>query len=308
MLLVRFVMFGVDLHDLGPARLLVGLHATSADALPAEGGEGAGAESPVALGTLFEIGFALVLGFGAGTADVALVVLLAGLAREVSTADAAELGFVTRFLGDTMTQHNHESTPCPQPARSAPDLRSLLPGSIVFDTGGSGDFRALARHHYLPRPPATWAAVRVARYLHLGRSRVAACAVLSWPVPMLEARIVHFGLERSFTSCLRFANAHVRTVSRVVVHPQFRSLGLAAELVRQLIELAPTRYVESSARMARFTRFLESAGMTCIARGDASRPAYFVIDKQEHSCVPDPLSSVRFSTSVCTPTSRSAGS
>jgi ABC-type ATPase with predicted acetyltransferase domain len=121
---------------------------------------------------------------------------------------------------------------------------------------------------------------------------------------MLEARIAHFRLERSFVLCLRFANAHVRTISRVVVHPQFRSLGLACELVRQLIERAPTRYVESSARMARFTRFLESAGMTCIAPGDASRPAYFLIDKQEPSCDLVPSFSSSSSTDAFTPTRR----
>jgi GNAT superfamily N-acetyltransferase len=181
----------------------------------------------------------------------------------------------------------------------------LLPGSIEFDAGTRADYRELARHHYLTKPPATWAALRVARHLHRGRSRVVACAVLSWPVPMLEARIVHFGLDRSFKACLDFANAHIRTVSRVVVHPQFRSLGLAGELVRQLIDLAPTRYVESSARMARFTRFLESAGMTRITPGDATTPAYFLIHKQESPCVPDPNFNASSSTSAFRPTNHS---
>ena len=47
----------------------------------------------------------------------------------------------------------------------------------------------------------------------------------------------------------RFVNANVRTISRVVVHPQFRSVGLAVALVRCLIGQCETRYVEALAVM-----------------------------------------------------------
>lgn len=184
----------------------------------------------------------------------------------------------------------------------------FLPGRIRFEDGTSHDYRLLARHHYLPRPPSTWALVRVARFVpewtRLMRhpsedvdvrvressdadavtdaGRVVGVAVLSWPVPMLRARMRHFGLSRSYRENLRFANANLRTISRVVIHPQFRSIGMAAELVRQVIARCPTRYVEASARMGHFVRFFENAGMTRVpATPDApeNAPAYFVIDR-----------------------------
>ncbi len=189
-------------------------------------------------------------------------------------------------------------------------MDDFLPGRIRFDDGTSQDYRLLARHHYLPRPPSTWALVRVARFVPewtrlmrhaseddlrvVGDStgdqvsekpgRVVGVAVLSWPVPMLRARMAYFGLSRSYRENLRFANAHLRTISRVVIHPQFRSIGMAAELVRQVIGRCPTRYVEASARMGHFVRFFENAGMTRVPvppGAPENAPAYFVIDRGE---------------------------
>src|SRR4051794_35834422 len=59
------------------------------------------------------------------------------------------------------------------------------------------------------------------------RARLVAIAVLSYPVPSSLGRRAALGITGSRDDELRFANRHVRTISRVIVHPQFRSLGLA---------------------------------------------------------------------------------
>lgn len=51
------------------------------------------------------------------------------------------------------------------------------------------------------------------------------------------------------------------SLSRVVLHPKFRSIGLGAEIVRKCLPLAPTKIVEAMAVMARYNKFFESAGM-----------------------------------------------
>jgi GNAT superfamily N-acetyltransferase len=171
-----------------------------------------------------------------------------------------------------------------------------LPGRIDFSDSDRRDYLQLQRYHYRLRPPATWNRVRVARYIapgFAGPGRLVACAVLSYPVPMLGARLRMFGLRgHRYGVALRFANKHFMTVSRIVVHPQFRTVGLASELVRQLIDGAPTRFVEASAAMARFSRFLERAGMTRFADPEPAdsiaRPSYFVFDRFPADPIPSP--------------------
>jgi len=121
------------------------------------------------------------------------------------------------------------------------------------------------------------------------RPRVVAVAVLSYPTIRSTPRERTLELrdcpprERA-----AFVNAHVRTISRVVVHPQFRGLGLASELVRKLIEVCPTRYVEASAVMAHVHPFFAAAGMRRVnddrsEPNDNLRPAYFIFAKAEGS-------------------------
>lgn len=51
-------------------------------------------------------------------------------------------------------------------------------------------------------------------------------------------------------------------ISRVVLHPKYRSLGLGAKLVRETLPLCGSKYVETFAVMARFNPFFEHGGMT----------------------------------------------
>jgi ABC-type ATPase with predicted acetyltransferase domain len=53
----------------------------------------------------------------------------------------------------------------------------------------------------------------------------------------------------------------MRTISRVIVHPVFRSAGLAVRLVRHVLEHAETPYVEALAVMGRVHPFFKRAGM-----------------------------------------------
>lgn len=50
-------------------------------------------------------------------------------------------------------------------------------------------------------------------------------------------------------------------VSRVVVHPKYRTIGLGLKLVHDTLSLTGTEYVEMSAVMARYNPFAEKAGM-----------------------------------------------
>ena len=150
---------------------------------------------------------------------------------------------------------------------------------IHFEDGTRADLKALLRHHYREGVPATRCLTRVAwiRDPVTHARKVVAIAVLSWPVPMLVVRNRHFGIT-GYGGCLRFANRQVRTISRVIVHPQFRSVGLAQDLVRQLIDRCPTRYVESSTSMGAFAGFLTRCGFERFNTRPLE-PSYFLLDR-----------------------------
>ncbi len=56
-------------------------------------------------------------------------------------------------------------------------------------------------------------------------------------------------------------NEKLSAISRIVVHPKYRTVGLGAKLVKETLALAGTEYVEMSAVMAKYNPFAEKAGM-----------------------------------------------
>src|SRR5688572_21511855 len=93
-----------------------------------------------------------------------------------------------------------ESSVIPTPPHPNP-----LP--IPRRTGGRGDRRRRAKLTVLRQG-----------------ARLVAVGVLSWPTAVNRGRDRWFGLMgRTFGEKIRFANANLRTISRIIVHPQFRS-------------------------------------------------------------------------------------
>jgi ABC-type ATPase with predicted acetyltransferase domain len=56
-------------------------------------------------------------------------------------------------------------------------------------------------------------------------------------------------------------NQNLSIISRVVVHPKYRTIGLGVKLVRETLPLAGTQHVEMPAVMAKYNPFAEKAGM-----------------------------------------------
>jgi len=60
-------------------------------------------------------------------------------------------------------------------------------------------------------------------------------------------------------------NREFSIISRVVLHPKYRTIGLGTQLVRETLPKAGTKYVEAIAVMARYNPFFEKAEMKKIA-------------------------------------------
>lgn len=68
-------------------------------------------------------------------------------------------------------------------------------------------------------------------------------------------------------------------ISRVVLHPKYRSIGLGAKLVRDTLPWIRRRYVETVAVMAQYNPFFEKAGMKRIAKRKPSKGVLDAVEK-----------------------------
>ena len=68
-------------------------------------------------------------------------------------------------------------------------------------------------------------------------------------------------------------NRDLSIISRVVVHPKYRTIGLGAKLVKETLTLSTTQYVEMPAVMAKYNPFAEKAGMQKIVEQPPSKQA-----------------------------------
>ena len=151
--------------------------------------------------------------------------------------------------------------------------------TLPITQGRRADYLALKPHHYRPGNPATMARIFTivdprpgAADRYVGRSDSSrVIAVLVESLPVLSCRLRDFALSGRYGHLpprqrSRLLNDELRCISRVIVDPRYRGLGLAVRLVRHALATATTRYTEALAVMGRVSPFFERAGMTAYAR------------------------------------------
>jgi len=74
-------------------------------------------------------------------------------------------------------------------------------------------------------------------------------------------------------------NRDLTRISRVIVHPKYRTIGLGVKLVADTLPLAGKPYVETIAVMAKYNPFFEKAGMTRIVESVPNRELVGVVEK-----------------------------
>jgi len=72
-----------------------------------------------------------------------------------------------------------------------------------------------------------------------------------------------FGRAKFFRRILKVdeVNSKLLIISRVIVHPKYRTIGLGVKLVKETLPLAGSPYVEMVAVMSKYNPFAEKAGM-----------------------------------------------
>ena len=74
-------------------------------------------------------------------------------------------------------------------------------------------------------------------------------------------------------------NRDIIRISRVVIHPKYRTIGLGAKIVAETLRLAGKPYVETIAVMAKYNPFFEKAGMTKIAQTQPNPHILKIVEK-----------------------------
>jgi len=170
---------------------------------------------------------------------------------------------------------------------SPPVRASTLQAAVRTEPGTMADWHALAPLHYRSHhagavtnvfrmtyerggygdPPRTVTGTRESRRTGAARQVLVGVIVYSRPALSLAARdratgdrYRSAGLGR--TSVARVLNREVRLISRVVVTPNWRGLGLATRLVAETMPEVGAPYVETLAAMGHVHPFFERAGMT----------------------------------------------
>jgi GNAT superfamily N-acetyltransferase len=121
-----------------------------------------------------------------------------------------------------------------------------------IEPGVLDDWRRLAGFHYRSHK------VVATRKIFCLRRGHELCGVIVYSYPPIAC----FGRRRVLPRMtVKELNRKVSIISRVVVHPKYRSIGLGAKLVRETLLLVGTPYVEMVAVMAKYNPFGEKAGM-----------------------------------------------
>jgi ABC-type lipoprotein export system ATPase subunit/predicted N-acetyltransferase YhbS len=130
-----------------------------------------------------------------------------------------------------------------------------LTKEMRVEEGKFGDYKKLSVFHYRSSrcPPP-----RKVFVLKRG-DELCGVIVYSFPSP------IAFGRSRVWKGDFQRLQREVSCISRVVVHPKYRSMGLGVRLVRETLDRVGTCCVESLAVMAKYNPFFERAGMRKVA-------------------------------------------
>ena len=135
-----------------------------------------------------------------------------------------------------------------------------LTRQMRVEQGTLQDYKALSQFHYRTGrcPPP--------RKIFVLKRRTELCGVIVYGFPSP----VCFGRSKVWRGSLQQLQQEVSVISRVVVHPKYRSIGLGAKLVHETLGRAGTACVEAVAVMARYNPFFERAGMRKVAESKPS--------------------------------------
>ena len=147
------------------------------------------------------------------------------------------------------------------------NLECTITKNLEIVPGTRHDYESLAQYHYRECRLGPFAAIYILRGKFRSAENLSTVGVIVFATPTVGAQMrniatggVFAGLDKS--TRLKLINKNIRTISRVIIEPRFRPLGLAARLVKETMPLMNVPFIEALAVMGRVNPFFEKAGMT----------------------------------------------
>jgi ABC-type ATPase with predicted acetyltransferase domain len=149
--------------------------------------------------------------------------------------------------------------------------RCSLTQEMRVEEGTREDYKKLAGFHYrnarLPMP------LKIFALKH--RAETVGVVVYS------HAPAISFGRRQALgrTPTWQEITDELASISRVILHPKYRTIGLGTLLVRETLPLVNRRYIETMAVMAKYNPFFEKAGMKKIAERKPDKTIMQAVEK-----------------------------
>jgi len=142
---------------------------------------------------------------------------------------------------------------------------------MSIEEGKREDYEKLAGFHY--RDSRLFAHEKI--FVLKRGEETAGVIVYGSPPIAVSGRRKAFGRNLS----IQEINRDLTRISRVVVHPKYRTIGLGVKLVKETLLLAGKPHVETIAVMAKYNPFFEKAGMTKIAETEPNLEILRAVEK-----------------------------
>lgn len=167
---------------------------------------------------------------------------------------------IHKRFGKEITINYHQNKPAEQ---------CSLTKEMSIEEGGFEDWKKLAGFHYRSHR------IVAPRKIFQLKRKDELCGVIVYCYPPAAC----FGRRRILPKMsMKELNEKLSIISRVVVHPKYRTIGLGVKLVRETLPLAGTPYTEMVAVMAKCNPFAEKAGMQKIAEQPPPKEALQVAE------------------------------
>jgi ABC-type ATPase with predicted acetyltransferase domain len=173
------------------------------------------------------------------------------------------------FQPDVIVEKGFESDIKVSRNEVKPRQCSLL-DEVHVEKGSIEDYEKLKRFHYKSKDQKE--SIKPKDFFRLMyEDSLVGVIVYSNSYLNLKPRNMVFGERYVFTPGdlhkARLINEEIARISRVVIHPKFRGIGLGESLVRETLTKVDVKVVEVLAVMARYNPFFERAGMLRVDYG-----------------------------------------
>ena len=150
-----------------------------------------------------------------------------------------------------------------------PPKQCTLTKQMQIEQGTYTDYKKLSVFHYrasrCPPPRKIFTLKR--------QNELCGVIVYSYPPPTT------FGRNKAWKGKFQQLQKEISTITRVVVHPKYRTIGLGIKLVKDTLTKAETPYVETLAVMAKYNPFFEKAGMQKIMENKPNKNLLHAIEQ-----------------------------